>query len=229
MTEAELQQIQAVCREWLTQADSTNGSRLTIPEGGGLSRSFELRINGLLAFDNVLILSANDEGTGACYAKLIRQPDGLEELVDTSFEKIAQHLASTSETTAADMRPTQQRYQETMEKLVEAQQAGVHQVTAWPDRWWIERDNDDTAVEPKYLLFTNRKLLGHSLLERTRSDGRKSGRFEPSLEYFDYADIFAAAPRLKTTAWKRMRARLMAYPTITAANIETSFRSCPIE
>ena len=86
----------------------------------------------------------------------------LEEVVDTSFEKIAQHLASTSETTAADMRPTQQRYQETMEKLVGAQQAGVHQVTAWPHRWWIERDNDDTAVEPKYLLFTNRKLLGHS-------------------------------------------------------------------
>jgi hypothetical protein len=60
---------------------------------------------------------------------------------------------------------------------------------------WIEKVNSDADQQPKYLLFTNENLLGYSLLERARSNGQRSGRFHPSEEYFEYADVFAALPQ----------------------------------
>ena len=51
--------------------------------------------------------------------------------------------------------------------------------------------NDDAA---KFLLYTHRKLLGYSLLERTLSTRERRGRFHPSENYFEYAELFAALP-----------------------------------
>ena len=209
MTKDELEQIQEFCREWLRRADSATGSRLTIPAGGALSRPFELKINGLLTFDNVLILSADDAETGACYAKLIRQPDGLQEVFFTPIEKIAEDSAAASDPAPAPMRATQKRYQETMERVHEMQRRDADKVlsqTIEPNAWWVEKRELDSDERPKYLLFSNGKLLGYSLLERLGPEGKRSGRFHPSEDYFEYADVFAALPQAEND-WMEVNAR----------------------
>jgi len=89
MTKEGLEQIQSVCREWLQRVGTSQQSRLTIPAAAALSRPVELKINAFLTFDNVLIMSADDAETGACYAKVIRQPDGTEEIFDTPLDRVA--------------------------------------------------------------------------------------------------------------------------------------------
>jgi hypothetical protein len=92
-----------------------------------------------------------------------------------------------------------------MQKIIEAQQADTHKVISEPNVWWVE-ENGDTVAETKYLLFTNGKLLGYSLLERTGSGGRRRGRFEASEDYFDYLELFAALPQAEND-YMEMNAR----------------------
>ena len=54
-----------------------------------------------------------------------------------------------------------------------------------------QREND---TAPKFLLYTNRTLLGYSLLERALSTNERRGRFHPSENYFEYAEFLAALP-----------------------------------
>lgn len=191
ITKAELEYIQEICHEWLWRPATANGSQLTIPAGGELARAFELKIIGVLTFDNVLILSAADAQTGACYAKLIRQPDGPEAVFDTPFEKLA---VSVSPSEPAPLRATQQRYQEAGARVInEEVPVSANDLNSA----WIEKANSASEEPPKYLLFTNGKLLGYSLLERARTGGQRSGRFHPGEDYFEYAQIFAAFPDLE--------------------------------
>jgi hypothetical protein len=59
----------------------------------------------------------------------------------------------------------------------------------------LKKGDSEADRQPRYLLYTNGELLGYSLLERYVSDGKRSGRFHPSEEYFEYAGIFAALPQ----------------------------------
>jgi len=197
MTEKELEQIQSVCRAWLQRSDTAKDSRLTIPAEGSLLRPVELKIGALLTFDNVLILSADDAETGVCYAKLIRQPDGLEEVFITPWAKIAAGSGTSPAPEPPLRRASQQRYQDAMEHLAQIQQRAreVNAAANDIDRWWVESESVDSSGPPRYLLYTNGKLLGHSLLERSSSGGQLRGRFYPSDEYFEYANIFEALPQ----------------------------------
>jgi hypothetical protein len=197
MTEEELEQIQSVCREWLLRPETSKDSCMVIPAGGALSRAIELNVSALLTFDNALIMSANDSETGVCYAKLIRQADGLEEVFNTPLEKIAADSVASGAPKLPLMRATQRRYQEAMDRLVETQQADANAGVPSPvstNDWWIEKATCEADQLPKYLLYSNGKLLGYSMLERVLSDGKRSGRFHASEEYFEYADIFEAFP-----------------------------------
>ena len=195
MTEAKLEHIQAVCRGWLRQSDTSTDSRMTIPAGGALSRTIEIKISALLTFDNVLIMSAVDAETGACYTKLIGRQGEPGELIDTPLDQISFNSTSPASGEPAPLRATQKRYQDAMERFAQVNSInkGVAPVSD-TNELWIEKTNSEVEQVPKYLLYTGEKLLGYSLLERARSNGERSGRFHPSEEYFEYAQIFAALP-----------------------------------
>jgi len=202
MTKEELEQIQSVCRDWLRQPVVANGSRLTIPAGGAVSRTVELEVSSLLTFDNVTITSAVDADTGVCYSKLIARPGESGEFIHASLEMITagETSPSTSPTQkqSAPLRATQKRYQDAMQRLAETHDGDANDAlrsASDTNAWWIEKVPSEADRQPKYLLYTNGELLGHSLLERARSDGQRSGRFHPSEDYFAYAHIFAALPQ----------------------------------
>lgn len=181
---------------------------MTIPAGGALSRTVEIKITALLTFDNVLIMSAVDAETGACYTKLIGRQGEAGQFVDTPLDQISFDSTSPVPKEPAPLRATQKRYQDAME-LAATRAGKANERVAPPDdtnTFWIEKPNSDADQQPKYLLYTNGKLLGHSLLERARSNGGRSGRFHPSEEYFDYADIFAAFPQAEND-WLEANAR----------------------
>jgi len=201
MTKAELEHIQSVCHEWLRQPGVSPDSRLTISCSSALSRTVELKITGLLTFDDVLIRSAVDADTGACYAKLIAQPGEAGEFFDTPFEIIAPDRVSRVEEPTRVLTPTRDRYQKAMAHLADLSQKDV----SGPDvanqlemdslllggLSQTQRENDSA---PKFLLYTNRTLLGYSLLERAFSTQQRRGRFHPSEDYFEYAEFFVVLP-----------------------------------
>lgn len=197
MTKEELEHIQAVCRGWLRQTDTSKDSRLTIPAGGALSRDVEVKITALLTFDNVLIRSAVDTETGACYTKLLGRQGEPGHFIDTPLAMLTSDSTASVAGVPPPLRATQKRYQDAMERLAETEQANAKAIVASsiePDAW-IEKANSEADRQPKYLLYTNGKLLGYSVLERVRSNGERSGRFHASEEYFEYVDIFAALPQ----------------------------------
>ena len=202
MTKEELEYIQAACRDWLQQPGSTM-SRTIIPAAGPLSRPVEVERSGILTFDNVLITSAVDVETGVCYTKLIEQPDGVSEFFDTPFEKIEPGPTPTLDSKTSPMRATQKRYHDAMQRLAEQRpepDRGAQAIDLSPS--WIEKENLDSDELPKYQLYTNGKFLGYSLLERVGSEGRRTGRFHPSENYFDYAHIFAALPQAENDSFE---------------------------
>ncbi|HSS19779.1 MAG TPA: hypothetical protein VLL54_06870 [Pyrinomonadaceae bacterium] len=222
MTRDELEQVQSICHGWLRHAGTANGSRMTIPATGAITCPVELQVRSLLSFDNVLISSAVDANTDTCYAKLIRQPDGAEEIFDTPFEKIPTDSAVASE--AITERPTQTRYREAMERLAETQQRDAENAVTGiePNALWLEKASSAAEQQPKYLLYTNGKLLGYSLLERRGSDGQRSGRFHASDDYFEYIDIFAALPDVEND-WMEVNVR-EAYGIVEAGSDESRAR-----
>jgi hypothetical protein len=200
MTKAELEHIQTVCHEWLRQPGVAQDSRRTI-SSSALSRLVELKITGLLAFDNVLITSAVDAETGICYTKLIARPGEAGEFFDTPFESIAPDTASLVKEPEKVLTATRARYQDAMARLRDSEPSDVSEPDV-ANQWEIDslllgglsesqREND---TAPKFLLYTNRKLLGYSLLERTLSTHERRGRFHPSEDYFEYSEFFAALP-----------------------------------
>jgi hypothetical protein len=195
MTKEEVEYIQAACRDWLQQPGTATGARKTISANGQLSRPVEVELKGILTFDNMRITSAVDAETGICYTKLIEQPDGVSKFFDTTFENIAPDSIAIHGDEPAPMRATQQRYHDAIQRVAaDRSEADKDAQAIDPSPWWIEKAESDSDERAKYQLYTNGKLLGYSLLERARSDQR-SGRFHPSEEYFEYADIFAALPQ----------------------------------
>ncbi len=201
MTEAELAHIQAVCHEWLRQPGTAKHSRMTIPAGGALSRAVELKISALLTFDNVLIMSAVDAETGACYTKLIGRQGEPGEFIDTPLDQIAFKSTSPVQEQPAPLRATQKRYRDAMERLSETQAQNIPSVSD-TNEWWFEKAAYEDDQLPKVLLYTAGKLLGYSMLERARSDGERSGRFYASEDYFEYAHIFEALPQAENDCWE---------------------------
>ena len=201
MTKAELEYIQTICHDWLRQPGVSQDSRMTISSSSTLSRAAELKITGLLTFDDVLITSVIDAETGTCYTKLIARPGEAGEFFDTPFESIAPATTSLVKEPEKVLTATRQRYQDAMARLRDSERSDVSE----PDvAYQLEMDllllgglsqsqqENDTA--PKFLLYTNRKLLGYSLLERTLSTHERRGRFHPSENYFEYAEFLAALP-----------------------------------
>ena len=200
MTKAELEHIQSVCHEWLRQPGVSQDSRKTIPSSDVLSRTVELKITGLLTFDDVLITSVIDAESGTCYTKLIATPGEAGEFFDTPFESIAPDTASLLKDPAKVLTATRERYQDAMARLADSKvsenESDVANQLAMNSSLLgglsQSQREDDTA--PKFLLYSNRKLLGHSLLERSLSTHERRGRFHPSEDYFEYAEFFAALP-----------------------------------
>lgn len=195
MTQAELEHIQQVCHEWLRQSGSSKGSRLTVPASDELRDPVELEIKSILTFDNVLITSAVDSNTGTCYTKLITSPgeDGV--FFDTPFEQIAAAALPREVKPEPALRATQKRYRDALSRLAESQRAQADNAGAVTDLMpsWIPRQNlDADDDQPKFFLYSDQKLLGYSLLERTRADHQLSGRFHASDDYFEYAEILGA-------------------------------------
>ena len=201
MTKAELEHIQTVCHDWLRQLGVSQNSRRTISSSSALSRAVELKIGRLLTFDDVLITSVIDAETGTCYTKLIAPRGEAGEFFDTPFESIAPDTVLIAKQPAKVLTATRQRYQDAMARLADSEvsESNVSKQTE-VDSWLGalspgERQANDDAV--KFLLYTNRKLLGHSLLERSLSTQERRGRFHPSEDYFEYAEIFAALPAVE--------------------------------
>jgi len=198
MTRAELEHIQTVCHEWLRQPGVGQDSRRTI-SSSALSRPVELKITGLLTFDDVLITSVVDAATGSCYTKLIARPGEAGEFFDTPFESIAPDTDAPVKGPAKVLTATRERYQEAMARLRDSSAGDVTdlanqiEVDSWSEIIPRSEPNADD-VDPKFLLYTNRKLLGYSLLERTVSTNERRGRFHPSEDYFEYAELFASLP-----------------------------------
>jgi hypothetical protein len=200
MTKAELEYIQNICHEWLRQPGVSQDSRRTISSSSALSRAVELKITGLLTFDDVLITSVIDAETGTCYTKLIARPGEAGEFFDTPFESIAPDTASLVKEPEKVLSATRERYQDAMARLRESERSVSEPDVANKlevDSWLLgglsqsQREND---TDPKFLLYTNRKLLGYSLLERALSIHERRGRFHPSEDYFEYAEFCAALP-----------------------------------
>jgi hypothetical protein len=201
MTKAELEHIQTMCREWLRQPGVSQDSRRTISSSSALSRAVELKITGLLTFDDVLITSVIDAETGTCYTKLIARPGEAGEFFDTPFESIAPDTASLVKEPEKVLTATRERYQDAMARLRDSERSDICESDIanqlqmdWllPGRLSQSQQENDTA--PKFLLYTNRKLLGYSLLEQALSSHERRGRFHPSENYFEYAEFFAALP-----------------------------------
>jgi len=196
MTQAELEHIQQVCREWLRQSGTSKGSRLTVPATHQLREPLELEIKAILSFDNVLITSVVDVNSGACYTKLIASAGEEGVFFDTPFEQIASAAAAARELKAEPvLRATQKRYQDALSRLAETQLAQAETAKDFTDLTpsWIARQNLDVDDErPKFFLYSDQKLLGYSLLERVRSDNQRSGRFHASDDYFEYAEMLTA-------------------------------------
>jgi hypothetical protein len=131
---------------------------------------------------------------------LIARPGEAGEFFDTRFESIAPDTDSLVKEPEKVLTATRARYQDAMARLRDSERSNVSQPLA--NQWEIDslllsvlsesqREND---TAPKFLLYTNRKLLGYSLLERALSTHERRGRFHPSEDYFEYAEFFAALP-----------------------------------
>ena len=185
LSEEQLEHIQSLCRQWLSDPSTNRDSRLTIPGGSVLPHAITIEIKSILTFDNVLITSAVDTETAVCYTKLIGKSGEVGTFIDAPLEMIANDEASY----VPDIPPK-------FSSAVEA-----------PERARDEPRSIQTMVfesdslREKYLLCSNGTVLGYSLLEKTISDSR-SGRFFPSDDYFEFAETFAAFPQAENDCFE---------------------------
>jgi hypothetical protein len=54
---------------------------------------------------------------------------------------------------------------------------------------------ETNSTDEKFLLCTNGTVLGYSSLEKTKSENYRKGRFFPSDDYFEFAEIFEDFPQ----------------------------------
>jgi len=173
-----------MCREWLNDPATTSESRLIIPAGIVLPQAIAIEIKRILTFDDVLITSAVDADSGLCYTKLFSKSGGPGSFINPPLEMIAgpepapELSASPTETTKPATRPRLDRKPAIESPL--------------PHR--------------PYRLCSNRIVLGSSALEKTNSANHRSGRFYPSDDYFEVAEIFAAFPQAEND-WMETNAR----------------------
>jgi len=189
MTKDELEQIQLIIRQWMSEPTTRSDSLLTIPSGIVSDRAIVIEIKSLLTFDNVLIESAVDTDSGLCYTKRIGPSGKPGEFIDTPFEMLPGETAPTSEPAL----PANFSHR--------AQQPAIE-----PSLNESSPEVDSDPERPKFLLYSNQTLLGHSFLEQTKSSNERKGRFHPSDDYFDYSQIFEAFPQAEND-WMELNAR----------------------
>jgi len=180
ITAEELKQIQSLCRDWLSDPTTNRDSRLTIPAGAILRHAITIEIKSILTFDDVLITSALDTKTRVCYTKLIGKSGGPETFIDTPFEMIIAGEAPQPDKTRSQS-PAYASERVTDEVI------NPHREERTAFR--------DEPARGEYLLCSNEKVLGYSALEKTKSEHHRTGRFVPSDDYFEYAEIFAEFPQ----------------------------------
>jgi hypothetical protein len=202
ITEEQLKRIQSGCREWLRNPATTSNSRLTIPQDAVLPHAITIEIKAILTFDNVLITSAVDTETGACYTKLIGKSGEPGIFIDTTFEMISRDRQSA---------PVFSQKCEDMESVPEAVPTGsgfehssVNPVASasGTDSTVAIKPHADSSIAfeshsetEKYLLCSNGMVLGTSALEKTKSAHERRGRFFPSDDYYEVAQIFMQFPQ----------------------------------
>jgi hypothetical protein len=179
ITEEQFKQIQLLCREWLSDPATNRDSRLTIPAGAVLPQSITIEIKGILTFDDVLITSAVDTKTGVCYTKLIAKSGQTGTFIDSPFEMIV-----AGEVPQPDK--TRSQYPAYASEGVTDEATNLHREERTAFR--------DESARGEYLLCSNGKVLGSSSLEKTNSANQRTGRFFPSDDYFEVAEIFGQFP-----------------------------------
>ncbi len=189
MTNDELEQIQLIIHQWMSEATTHSESRLTIPSGIVTDSAIVIEIKTLLTFDNVLVESAVDADTGLCYTKRIAPSGKAGEFIDTPFEMLPGETAPITEAALP---------------ASFVAQAPQHPIEPSPVELKAEADSDPDR--PKYLLYSNDTVLGYSLLEQTKSANQRKGRFHPSDDYFDYSQTFEAFPQAEND-WMELNAR----------------------
>jgi len=176
----------------LSNSATTSDSRLTIPAGVALPHVITIEIKAILTFDNVLITSAVDAETGMCYTKLIGKSGEAGTFIDAPFEMISR------ESRGPGLQP-----HELTRTSAAKQHSGVNPVATAPgiDSAVSPKPHEDgsmafesTPQTERYLLCSNGKVLGSSALEKTKSTRQRTGRFFPSDDYFEVAEIFEQFP-----------------------------------
>jgi len=180
ITEEQFKQIQSLCREWLSEPATNRESRLTIPAGAVLPQSITVEIKGILTFDDVLITSAVDTKTGVCYTKLIGKSGDPGTFIDSPFEMIGAGEAPQPDKTRS------QSPAYASERVTD----GV--INPHPEERTAFRDK---SARGEYLLCSNGIVLGSSSLEKTKSTDQRTGRFFPTDDYYEVAEIFEAFPQ----------------------------------
>jgi hypothetical protein len=199
ITEEQLKRIQSLCREWLSDPATNSDSRLTIPAGAVLPQSITIEIKSILTFDNVRITSAVDTETGACYTKLIGKSGDPGTFIDATIEMIAGDGVSTG-SDSDRVGPSTAR---TAQNIDDRQEPGLHPDAIAPgtDAAVAIKPYDDLSMAfdsdletPKYFLCSHGTVLGFSALEKTKPEHRRTGRFFPSDDYYEFAEIFQQFP-----------------------------------
>jgi hypothetical protein len=158
---------------------ATNGdSRLTLPPDAVLPRAITIEIKAILTFDNVRIISAIDADTSVCYTKLIGKSGDAGTFIDTPLDMIA-------------ARPDQP----VRENSVRSSESANAEVAR--PRTEMATTFEQDSASGDYLLCSNGKVLGCSALEKTKSAHQRTGRFFPSDDYYEVAEIFEQFPTVE--------------------------------
>ena len=184
-SDEQIRHIQTTCREWLSNPATTRDTLFIIPADNVVPHSVSIEIQGILTFDDVLIRSAVDAETRVCYTKHISRWGDAGTFIDAPLETIAP--AGTP--LVPDSQTTGQTESEATDALKPS--TGIYEPVVF---------NEAPALEFKpppesYLLCSNEVVLGYSLLEKTRSENQRRGRFIPSDDYYEVADIFQDFPQ----------------------------------
>ena len=189
ITEEELKRIQSLCREWLSDPATNRGSRLTIPAGAVLPRAITIEIKSILTFDNMLIISAVDVETGLCYTKLIGKSGSPGTFIDAPLQMML--------TGSREPAPENRGMSPTVREGSSRETEPSLKVGLMPR----SRSHGDSATaletepEPReFLLCSNGTVLGSSSLEKTKSARQRTGRFFPSDDYYEVAEMFEEFP-----------------------------------
>jgi len=178
----------------LNNPATNRDDRLTIPAGALFSRAITVEIKSILTFDNVLITSAVDVETGVCYTKLIGKSGEAGTFIDATIEMIGSDEARLTREADHESKASAGFESATPDATFSAKPTETIEVNPRPASDPASTVESD-PTQQKYLLCSNRIVLGYSLLEKTRAGHERSGRFFPSDDYFEFSEIFAAFPQ----------------------------------